>query len=87
MVMTDNHTHLTGFWHMLAFFGLSECPCNCTSDLKELVYQRLWNILNGDDSTADFQKIPVETNTAVREILAQTRRDLPAYWNKRSPRF
>ena len=49
---------------MLAFFGLSGCPCNGTSDLKELVYQRLWNILNGDDSTAEFQKIPAKTRAA-----------------------
>lgn len=64
MVVMDNHRHLTGFWQMLAFFGLSGCPCNCTSDLKELVYQRLWNILNGDDSTAEFEKIPAKTRGA-----------------------
>jgi hypothetical protein len=48
--------------------------------LKDVIYKRLWEILNGNDSDADFKTIPVETRTAVREILAQTKPGLPDYW-------
>src|SRR5688572_16449303 len=40
--------------------------------LKDVIYQRLWNILNGKDTSADFAKIPVETRTAILEILVET---------------
>jgi hypothetical protein len=48
--------------------------------LKENIYQRGWNILNGKDSNPDFQKIPAETRRAILEILVDTKKNLPAYW-------
>jgi hypothetical protein len=48
--------------------------------LKEILYQRLWDILAGKDPSSDFNRIPVETRTAIREILAQTKSGLPGYW-------
>jgi hypothetical protein len=48
--------------------------------LKELLYARLWNILNGNDSSPEFQSISAATRTALREILSQTKSDLPSYW-------
>jgi hypothetical protein len=49
--------------------------------LTEVIYQRLWNILNGNDSTSDFRNIPPASRAAIREILAQTKTGLPAFWN------
>jgi hypothetical protein len=46
--------------------------------LKETIYQRLWNILNGNNSATDFQNIPLETRAAVREILVQTKHAFPS---------
>jgi hypothetical protein len=48
--------------------------------LKEVLYKRLWDILNGNDTKADFKKIPAEKRTAIREILTQTKSNLPSYW-------
>ncbi|MDB6030246.1 MAG: hypothetical protein JWM16_584, partial [Verrucomicrobiales bacterium] len=50
------------------------------AQLKENIYQRLWNILNGKDSDPEFQKIPAETRRAILEILVDTKKNLPAYW-------
>jgi hypothetical protein len=49
-------------------------------ELREIVYQRLWKILNGEDASADFRNLPTERRVAVREILAQTKAGLPKYW-------
>jgi hypothetical protein len=49
--------------------------------LKEVIYQRLWTILNGEDSSEEFRSIPRESRVAIREILAQTKQGLPDYWN------
>lgn len=50
------------------------------AQLKENIYQRLWDILNGKDTKPDFQKIPAETKRAILEILVDTKKNLPAYW-------
>jgi len=48
--------------------------------VKTRIYQRLWDILSGKDTAAEWQKIPDETRQAIREILADTKPDLPGYW-------
>jgi hypothetical protein len=48
--------------------------------LKDVLYKRLWDVLNGNDANADLKKIPPETRTAIREILTQTKPSLPRYW-------
>jgi hypothetical protein len=47
--------------------------------LKEVIYQRLWHILNGLDSTVE--PLPPDTRAAVRGILLQTDKPLPRSWN------
>lgn len=43
-------------------------------------YRRLWDILAGEDTTGEFTRLTPESRQAVREILLDTRKDLPAYW-------
>lgn len=50
--------------------------------LKETVYQRLWNILRGMDTSPAFARIPAETRNAILEILIETKKDLPSYWKR-----
>lgn len=50
--------------------------------LKETVYQRLWNILRGMDTSPAFARIPTETRSAILEILIETKKDLPSYWKR-----
>ncbi len=48
--------------------------------LKETLYQRLWDILTAKDTSPAFARIPTETRQAIREILVGTKEDLPSYW-------
>jgi hypothetical protein len=50
--------------------------------IKDKLYRRLWDILTGHDSSAAFAKIPAESRRAVREILIETKPNLPEYWRK-----
>jgi hypothetical protein len=48
--------------------------------LKARIYERLWEILTGKDTSPAFENIPTETRQAIREILSGTKKGLPAYW-------
>ena len=45
---------------------------------KRHLYRRLWEVLSGEDVSAPFNTLVPEARTAVREILVQTKKDLPA---------
>jgi hypothetical protein len=48
--------------------------------LKARIYERLWEILNGSDASEAFQTLTPESRRAIREILVETKKDLPSYW-------
>lgn len=48
--------------------------------LKERIYARLLEILNGEDTSATYAKLSSESRKAIREILGATKKDLPADW-------
>jgi len=48
--------------------------------LKERIYKRLWDILNEADASPAFEKLSSESRRAIREILLETKTDLPKYW-------
>jgi hypothetical protein len=50
--------------------------------VKEYVYRRLWDVLSGDDASADFSHLTDRTRRAIVEILLDTKPGLPAYWKK-----
>ena len=47
---------------------------------KELVYQRLFDVLNGKDSSGVYDHIPKRIRQAILEILSDTKPGLPDYW-------
>ena len=47
---------------------------------SEYVYQRMWDILSGKDTSEDFAHLTSEDRTAIREILRSTKSNLPEYW-------
>jgi hypothetical protein len=51
--------------------------------IKMRVYERLWEVLNATDPAGSFQRLSLESRRDIREILAQTKNDLPEYWKKR----
>lgn len=48
--------------------------------MKEYLYSRLWEILTGQDQSATYASLGPTARQAIREILAETKRDLPSYW-------
>lgn len=48
--------------------------------LRERIYQRLWNVLRGQDTTDEYSHLSPEARAAIMEILQQTKPDLPEYW-------
>lgn len=49
-------------------------------EAKERVYRRLWEVLTGEDRTADFAHLSAGDKTAILQILRETKSDLPDYW-------
>ena len=49
-------------------------------EVRELIYQKLFDILTGKDERADWQRLSLSDKSAIREILAQTKTNLPDYW-------
>src|SRR6185436_9882677 len=49
--------------------------------LKEHLYQRLWEILNGSGASGDFERLASADRKAILEILRETKQGLPGYWH------
>jgi hypothetical protein len=48
--------------------------------VKDYVYCRLWEVLSGQDASAEFAHLSAADRRAVLEILRATKPDLPDYW-------
>ena len=48
--------------------------------LKTSIYQKLFDVLTGKDERPEWSRLSKDTRRAIREILVETKRDLPAYW-------
>ena len=69
------------FKYPCSFLIYSEAFDEIPAVMKERIYQRLWDVLNGRDPSEDFAKLRPEDAQAVKEILLATKPGLPAYWN------
>jgi hypothetical protein len=54
-------------------------------DVKESIYRRLWDILDGRGADKDDPHLSPDVRAAIVEILRETKRDLPDYWRAPSP--
>lgn len=50
------------------------------AEARKHFYRRLWDILDGQDRSPEFASLTPESRRAIREILIETKKDLPAYW-------
>jgi hypothetical protein len=48
--------------------------------VKEYVLRRLWEVLTGQDNSADFAHLSAADRRAILEILRDTKPNLPEYW-------
>ena len=47
---------------------------------KDAIYQRMWQVLSGQDKDRKYARLTAADRTAIIEILGDTQRDLPAYF-------
>lgn len=50
-------------------------------DVRDYVFQRLWDILQGKDQSPEFVQLTAADRTAILEILRATKPNLPSYWD------
>lgn len=56
------------------------------AEVKDYIYQRLWQILNGAQTGKDDPELAADDRAAILDILRETKRDLPDYWKASAPR-
>jgi hypothetical protein len=49
---------------------------------KARVYQRLWEVVSGKDRSKPFAHLSDEDRKTIREIVFDTKKNLPVYWKK-----
>lgn len=52
------------------------------AEVKDYVYRRLWDVLNGKSTVKDDPQLASEDRIAILEILRETKPDLPDYWKE-----
>ncbi|MBI3875322.1 MAG: hypothetical protein HY300_05070 [Verrucomicrobia bacterium] len=68
------------FKHPCSYLIYSEAFDAVPEQMKIVVYQRLFEILTGKDTSKDFQTLTPESRRAILEILADTKPGLPDCW-------
>jgi len=49
-------------------------------EMHDFVWRRLWEILSGEDDSKEFAHLSPEDRQAIREIIRDTKPNLPEYW-------
>lgn len=73
------------FRHPCSYLIESRSFDSLPNELKESIYQRLWELLNGRRKGEDDPLIDSDEGKAIIEILRDVKRDLPAYWKAKQP--
>jgi hypothetical protein len=66
----------------LSYLVYSRAFDGLPAEAKDQVYSRLWEILSGKDQSKPFAHLSAGDRQAILEILAETKKGLPAYWRK-----
>lgn len=70
------------FKYPCSYLIYSEAFEGLPREAKERIYAKLWDVVSGKNETEAFAKLNSETRQAIREILIDTKKDLPDYWKK-----
>ena len=49
-------------------------------DVKATIYQRMWDVLSGQDTSPRYARLSASDRQAVIEIVRDTKQNLPQYW-------
>jgi hypothetical protein len=72
------------FEYPCSYLIYSDAFAMLESALRDRVYHRLWKTLNAAAGSDEFTHLSAELRTAIREIIRETKDDLPAYWTAAS---
>jgi hypothetical protein len=70
------------FKHPCSYLVYSRSFDGLPAAAKEYVWRRIWEVLQGQDTSKAFAHLSPEDRQAIREILCATKPDLPAYWRE-----
>ena len=68
------------FRYPLSYMIYSELFDNMPEAARQRVYQRIYDVLTGKDTSPKFARLAAEDRRAVLEILRETKANLPDYW-------
>jgi len=68
------------FKYPCSYLIYSEAFDSLPEALKTKLYDRLWEILTGRDTSSDFESLSPETRQAILQILVETKTGLPNNW-------
>lgn len=69
------------FKHRCSYMIYSKAFEVLPAAFKEKFYERLWKVLNGQETSPDFASLSESEREYIRDILLATKKDLPAYWH------
>jgi hypothetical protein len=69
------------FRYPLSYMIYSDSFDAMPAPAKDRVYQRLYDVLTGEDQSPKFSHLTAETRRAIFDILLDTKKGLPGYWN------
>ena len=70
------------FKYPCSYLIYSDAFAALPKEIKTTIYQRLLEILTGQDQSGDYKKLSPADRRALLEILADTKPDLPKEWKK-----
>ena len=78
--LRDFDLHRRMFRHPCSYVVYSSAFDALPAEMKDYVYKRMWDVLSGHDTSADFAHLSPVDRKAILEILRDTKPGLPAYW-------
>lgn len=69
------------FRYPCSYMIYSEAFDDMPTEARERILRRLWEVLNGDDKNPAFKHLSKEDRQAILEILTETKKNLPDWWN------
>jgi hypothetical protein len=68
------------FKYPCSYLIYSEAFDQLPDKIRTHIYQRLWEILTGQDTKPEYERLGPETRRALLEIIRDTKSGLPEYW-------
>ncbi len=68
------------FRYPCSYLIYSDAFSGLPSRMQEYVWQRMWSVLSGEDTSEEFAHLAESDRKAIIEILRDTKSDLPVFW-------